>query len=106
MGNSAENGEGNGSGRDKLGRFASGNQLGKVGGGRPRRATEEIYLHGLISLVSKERWQAIVDKAIAQAERGDDRARRWISDYLIGRPVERVEMTGAEGEPIRIVIDK
>lgn len=103
MENSETNGNGNG--RDGKGRFASGNQLG-VGGGRPRRSAEEQYLQTLVALVKKEDWQDIIEKAKEQAKSGDDKARRWLSDYLMGKPVERVEMTGAEGEPIRIVIDK
>ena len=58
--------------------------------------------------LSKEKgnWKAIVGKAIAQAKKGDPVARKWLSDYLMGQPVQRSEITGADGGAIdqRIVV--
>lgn len=86
--------------RDAKGRFVKG-QSGNPDG-RPKREVEADYLVMLGAVVTPERWRAIVEKAATQAERGDDRARRWLSDYLIGKPVERVEMSGADGAAIRV----
>jgi len=35
-------------------------------------------------------WREITMKAVEQAKRGDARARQWLSDYLIGKPISMV----------------
>ena len=68
-------------GRDASGKFTRGN---KGGPGRPPRAVEESYVKQLAARVTPERWTAIVDKAIQQAEAGDAKARAWLSTCLVG----------------------
>jgi len=34
----------------------------------------------------QEDWQAIIDKAIAQAKAGDDKARNWLGRYVLPDP--------------------
>jgi hypothetical protein len=59
---------------------------GRPGGpGRPRREVERAYLDATISACSLADWAAVVRKAVADAKRGDARARRWLSDILVGR---------------------
>ena len=65
-------------------------EKGNPGGpGRPKRTTEERFLGLLVSCVTDEDWKKITGKAAEQARRGDDRARKWLTDYLIGQPVVR-----------------
>lgn len=65
------------------GRFVKGN---KGGPGRPRGSAANPYREATLSKVSVERWEHIVDKAIEDAESGDKHARRWLGEYLVGRP--------------------
>ena len=44
----------------------------------------------------------IMDKAIVQATSGDQTTRKDLLDRAYGKPVESVELTGKDGEPIRI----
>ncbi len=67
--------------RDSRGRFTKGNPGGPGG---PRRQVEEDYLETLTEAVSPDDWKAIVEKAVADAKRGDPRAREWLGKHLIG----------------------
>lgn len=75
----------------KKGGFGKGNTLGVRGrSGRPKRKVEQKYLKALSNAVGPEEWQQIIEKAVAQAILGEWRARKWISDYLMGTPVKRI----------------
>ena len=87
--------------RDDNGRFVKGNGGGP---GRPRRSTEEKDLNALTSRVTLKDWREIVDTAVSKAKRGDPRARQWLSDYLLGPPVQRLEHGGADGGPVEIFV--
>ena len=43
-------------------------------------------------------------KAADQAERGDAVARKWLSDNLIGVPVQKQEVSGADGSALEIIV--
>lgn len=67
--------------RDEKGLF----KRGTAGGpGRPRRTIEEDYLRTLSEAVPLEKWRQIVEMAVQHALEGDDRARTWLSKYLLG----------------------
>ena len=83
--------------RDETGKFKKGNSGGP---GRPTKEREERYYDILITTVTYDRWKKIVLKAADQAERGDQAARKWLADYLIGAPVQRTELTGKDGGAI------
>ena len=85
--------------RNEQGKFTKGNGGGP---GRPKRSTEEKYLTSLQSAVTLKDWREIVDTAVSKAKRGDARARTWLSDYLLGPPVQRTQHEGKDGGPIRI----
>ena len=68
--------------------------------GRPKRSTEEKYLTALSRRVPLKEWAKIVDVAVARAKAGDGQARQWISDYLMGKPIQRTEVSGPDGGPI------
>ena len=87
--------------RDEKGHFIKGNGGGP---GRPKRPKEEKYWRILLTSVSTDDWRAIVAKAVEQAKRGDSIARKWLADYLIGPPVERKEVTGADGSALLIQV--
>ena len=76
--------------RDSSGRFISGH--GVKSPGRPRREFEEKYVLALTSRTTAEDWQLIIDRAIADAKRGDWRARQWLADYIIGKPVQQLDI--------------
>lgn len=88
-------------GRDENGRFAKGNSGGP---GRMPREKESRYYDLLISSVSLDDWQAIVRKAVAQAKAGNPVARKWLADYILGTPVQRLETSGPNGGPIESVV--
>ena len=74
--------------RDEKGRFvkgASGNPQGRL----PKQ-TETSYLQVSESVCTFDVWREITMKAVEQAKRGDARARQWLSDYLIGKPISMV----------------
>ena len=84
------------------GRWAPG-QSGNPGG-RPKRPKAEAYLRTLEQGVTLADWKLIIEKAVAQAQRGDSRARTWLSDYLLGKPLQRTEVTGADGGPLSLAM--
>ena len=69
--------------RDQGGRFVAGHP---GMGGRPRRAIEQDYLAVLSDEVPLDRWKVVIQRALADAERGDAKAREWLGGYLAGRP--------------------
>jgi len=87
-------------GRLGNGQFAKGHSGGP---GRPRKEREERYYEITMSAVTFEDWKRIVQKAAAQAKRGDAQARKWLSDFLVGPVAQRVELTGADGGPVIVV---
>lgn len=73
--------------------------------GRPKRDVEQAYYDITIGKVPPEDWQAIVEKAVTQAKAGDHEARKWLGDYVLGKPTQRTELTGADGGPVESKID-
>ncbi len=88
--------------RDANGRFVPGNASK---GGRPARKVEESYLETMRRVVTAGDWEEITVRAIRDAKRGDTAARKWLSDYLIGSPVQKQEVTGADGAALKIVVE-
>jgi hypothetical protein len=70
--------------------------------GRPKKAIEERYLKSLYSVLKQSDWKEIVEMAVKQAKRGDSQARKWLSDYALGTPVNRMELLGKDGTPQEI----
>jgi hypothetical protein len=75
--------------RDEKGRFCAGTPGGP---GRPPRPAEEKYLRTMTRVVKLKDWRAICERARADALAGDARARAWLSDYLLGKPNQRVPL--------------
>jgi len=77
--------------RDERGRFVKGY---KGGPGRPKKAREERYYEILMTACTFSNWESIVKKAVDQAKRGNQVARKWLGDYLVGAPKQQVEHSG------------
>lgn len=84
------------------GRFAKGNKVGP--GRRPGTQVEMRiqYMTRLVETVPIERWQKVCEKAIIQAEEGDARARSFLANYLVGKPVTQVEISGPGGTELNL----
>lgn len=82
--------------RDERGRFVKGGYKG--GPGRPPRQVETDYMAITIGQVTPEYWQAITKRAIHDAIKGDRDARRWLSDYVLGKPPAIVELRAADAQ--------
>jgi hypothetical protein len=80
--------------RNANGRFAAGWHGGP---GRPRRTVEAQYLIALRESVPLELWNKVCETAVAQAVAGDAKAREWLANYLIGRPIEAVAVEEPQG---------
>lgn len=74
--------------------------------GRPKRETEREYLDILKSVCTPDDWRKIAEAARDDAIGGDKDARKWLSDHLVGLPVQRTELTGADGAGILIKLDR
>lgn len=79
------------------GRFVKGNGGGP---GRPQKEREERFLEITLNTVTFKDWHEIVKKAADQAKKGNPTARKWLSDYLLGPPIQRNEITGADGRDL------
>ena len=88
---------------DNSGQFKPG-QSGNPNG-RPPKPKEEKFFKTTLSAVSLSDWREIVKKAVEQAKRGNPLARKWLSDYLIGPPVQKQELTGKDGQPLVSIIE-
>jgi hypothetical protein len=49
-----------------------------------------------------ERWEAIIDVAINQALAGNHRARQFLADYVIGKPLQAVQLSSDNGSPLTL----
>ena len=86
--------------RDENGRFIKGNGGGP---GRPKKEREVRYYEIMQTACTLADWKAICKKAVEQSKRGDAVARKWLSDYIMGPPAQKHEVTGKDGDPIYIV---
>jgi len=74
------------------GRFmAKGSELTVDGGRTAIHNAAVARLHHMHVIVTPEKWTRIITKAVHQAIDGDRHARKWLGDYLMGPPVQRVE---------------
>lgn len=72
-------------------------------GGKPGAARQE--LNALLDQVFKPaRRRKVLEKLIDDAEKGDHDARTLLLAYTYGKPVERKEITGADGEPLKAYV--
>jgi hypothetical protein len=72
--------------------------------GRKPREVERDYLARLRACVTPDDWVKIIDRTVSDAKRGDTAARKFLADYLIGVPVQKMEHTGEDGGAIVIKV--
>ena len=84
--------------RDANGRFVKG-ESGNPNG-RPSKTREVRFLEITQENVTYKDWAEIVNKAKEQAKRGNAVARKWLGDYLMGPPPQRLEHSGPDGGPV------
>ena len=78
--------------RDVKGRFVKGHKVPSKGAGRPPRAREQRYNDIMMTTCSFKAWKSIVAKAVEQALEGNYRARQGLSEYLLGKPTQSVDV--------------
>ena len=88
--------------RDKNGRFVKG---WNGGPGRPKRTTEERYIAAMVRTVRMDDWEKIVLTGIARAKAGDLGWAKFIADYLVGKPLQRTEVSGPGGNDLTLRIE-
>ena len=86
--------------RNKTGQFKKG-QSGNPKGRAPRKK-EERFMEVSIAAVSLKDWREIIKYATKQAKRGDSQARKFLADYLLGPPQQKLDVTSG-GKPIVFV---
>ncbi len=57
-----------------------------INGSATHRRTETDYMGILLDSVSLDDWQDVVKNALQAAKNGDQNARAWLAQYLIGKP--------------------
>lgn len=86
--------------RDEKGRFIKGH-TGNPTGRMPK--DREVKFYDLtVSAVSEDEWVKVVKTAVRLAIKGDAQARKWLSDYLVGLPQQKVDLT-TNGENINAI---
>jgi len=88
--------------RDDKGRFPKGISGNPTG--RKKRQVEDDFMRLLTGAVTRDDWIEICIKAVRQARSGDPVARKWLADYLIGSPVQRMEHSGKDGDVIKVTL--
>ncbi len=88
--------------RDAKGHWLKGSSGNPAG--RSTRIREYRFYDILLSTITDQDWRDIVTKAVDQAKKGDQAARKWLADYAIGTPPQQHILTGADNEPIEIEV--
>lgn len=57
-----------------------------VKGTATHRRTERDYLSVLLDSVTLDDWRDVVNNTLEAAKGGDDKARAWLAQYLMGKP--------------------
>lgn len=87
--------------RDDNGRYVKGTEPPNPGG-RPKRERSEQLWAIMMSQLTDETWTAIIAKAIDQAKRGDKAARKFLADYAIGTPEQRLALYAGESTELTV----
>jgi len=89
--------------RDEKGRFpkgVSGNMKG-----RPPKAVEESVTALLDSVVRPEDWEDLTGVLVKLGKKGNIPAILALFDRRYGKPTEKHEVTGKDGEPQKVLIE-
>ncbi len=69
-----------------------------IEGHATHRRTEGDYMGVLLDTVTLNDWRSVVNGALQAAKAGDQQARNWLAQYLVGRP------EGKAPTPMNIVV--
>jgi len=91
------------------GKFLPGNQLApggaRPGSGRKPNAARELMDKVLGQVVTEAEQIKIIKTLMTAAQGGDVKAATLLLGYCWGKPVERAEVTGQDGEPlVRLIL--
>ena len=78
---------------DNRGRFVAGNPGGP---GRPTSPRKRQYMDALATHISLEHWNEIVDRAVKDAISGDHRARVWLTESLMGKTAQTLNLQNSD----------
>lgn len=71
-----------------------------IRGSASHRRTENDYMGVLLAEVTLEDWREVVSQALQAAKNGDQQARSWLAQYLVGRP------EGKAPTPLNVVVQQ
>lgn len=93
--------------RDAIGRFVAGNKAARGNkGGRPPRTRDYEIIRQMETQVTAGQIQSIIARAVQDAIDGDRFARRWVWDYLVGRPVTSAPAPDGKDSPLAQLIEQ
>jgi hypothetical protein len=88
--------------RDPMtGHFRLGNKLGGQGGNPNAKRMAELK-KALVACGTEQDIQDIYKTLMAAALGGDVQAAKLLLDHLVGRPSQSVEISGFEGDPVKL----
>lgn len=73
--------------------------------GRKRRSAEVADIERFNNFFNEEKTLEILETLYRCAKRGEGWAIKLILDHKIGTPINRTEISGADGEPVGIIWD-
>jgi hypothetical protein len=73
--------------------------------GRPKKSIEEVYTRSIYTAVTPEDLKEIAAMLAKAAKRGDVQAAKLLLSYIVGVPVQRNEITGADGGTVKISVN-
>ena len=88
---------GNTNGRDTRGWFAKGN---RIAAGNPMNVRMRELRQALLNCATEADIRDLYASLMESARAGDTAAARALLEYLVGKPVQGVELSGPEGEPL------
>jgi hypothetical protein len=91
--------EGTATGRADRGLFARGNQISR--GHQGNRRMSELR-QSILSAASEDDVQAIIRKMAEMGRTGDVMAARVFLEYVVGKPVQALELSNADGSAIEL----
>lgn len=68
--------------------------------GRPKKSVEEKYSKAVYAAIKPEDLKEIITMISKAAKRGDVQAAKLLLSYVVGMPVQKNEITGADGGKI------
>lgn len=60
------------------------------------RETQEAYFRAMLEVATLDEWREITRVAVQQAKEGNNKARQWLTSYIVGRPKPRMDSVAVE----------